>query len=884
MPPRAPGLSSDQVRSLRQRYGPNLLPPPRRPPAALLLLKQAWHFFAIMLWVAAGLALLAGLPQLAAAIAVVVIVNAVFSFVQEHRADRAAERLRDLLPLNATVRRDGHRTVVPAGELVPGDLVLLEPGDRVSADLRAERVSGLRVDESLLTGESVPRPARAGDTMYAGTHVTDGLAEATVVSTGPATRLGALTRLTRGAHRPRSPLSRQLQRVVTVIAATAVGVGVVFFGLATAVGLAAGEGFLLALGVTVALVPEGLLPTVTLSLARAAQRMAGRNALVKRLESVETLGSTTFICTDKTGTLTRNQMSAMVVWAPAGTAAVTGDGYAPEGVVHADGAVGAAVAELARSAVTAATGRAVWRDGAWRPLGDPTEVALHVLACRAGVAVPPVEHGHPGLRRYPFDAQRRRASALVDGVLHVNGAPDSVLPRCAADPAVVRAATQAVHEYGARGLRVLAVARRTAAPPPESDPDLVERDLELLGLVGLVDPPRPDVADAIGSCRRAGIKLAILTGDHPSTARAIASEVGLLGPDRIVVEGRDLPADDGELATLLDADGVVVARVSPEDKLRIAKVLQQRGHVVAMTGDGVNDAPAMREADIGVAMGASGTDVAREAADLVLLDDHFATIVAAVELGRATYANIRRSLTYHLTDNAAELAPFLVWALTAGTYPLALSVLQILALDIGTDILPALALGAEPPNPRTMQGPPPRRRLIDRKVLGRAFGVLGPPEILVAMTGFTVVLATGGWTWGTQPGPTLLAAASGTAFTAIVLGQLANAFACRSEAVPAWRVRLLGNRLLVGAVVVEGLLLLAFLSPPLAGLLGGDWPPTEGWLFATAAIPAVLIADAVHKALRGRAAARNRRADAAAPTRRDEQVSGLPATPPRRQS
>jgi len=818
----------------------------------VLLARQAVHFFAIMLWVAAGLALVAGLPELAVAIVVVVVVNAVFSFVQEYRADRAADRLRDLMPRSATVRRDGHRQIVPAVDLVPGDVVLLEPGDRVSADLRVTRSSGLRVDESLLTGESVPRPAGEGAALYAGTHVTDGLAEAVVTTTGARTRLGGLTRLTRATHRPPSPLSRQLHRVVTVIAATAVAVGVAFFGVAVAVGLGVADGFLLALGVTVALVPEGLLPTVTLSLARAAQRMARRNALVRRLESVETLGSCTFICTDKTGTLTRNEMSAVQVWTPAGAAVVSGEGYAPDGQVHASGAVAQAVGELATSAVTAATGRAVRRDGRWRPLGDPTEVALHVLACRAGAPVPEAEHAHPDIRRYPFDGRRRRASALRGGVLHVNGAPEAVLQRCRMDGAVREAARRAVHGYTERGLRVLAVARRGGVTAPPADPDEVERDLELLGLVGMEDPPRPDVADAVAACRRAGVRIAVLSGDHPATAGAVAREIGLLGPDGVVVEGRHLPDDDAELAGLLEGGDVVVARVDPEAKLRIARVLQRRGHVVAMTGDGVNDAPAMREADIGVAMGASGTDVAREAADLVLLDDHFGTIVAAVELGRATYANIRRFLTYHLTDNAAELAPFLVWALTGGTFPLALSVLQILALDIGTDILPALALGAEPPNPRTMRGPPPRRRLIDRRVLARAFGVLGAAEIVVALGAFTLVLVEGGWSWGEQPAPGLLAAASGTAFTAIVLGQFANAFACRSEVRPAWRVPPLGNRLLLGAVAVEAVLLVAFLSPPLSRILGGDWPPSVGWLAAAAAVPAVLLADAARKAVAGR--------------------------------
>jgi magnesium-transporting ATPase (P-type) len=334
---------------------------------------------------------------------------------------------------------------------------------------------------------------------------------------------------------------------------------------------------------------------------------------------------------------------------------------------------------------------------------------------------------------------------------------------------------------------------------------------------------------------------------------AVARQVGLAGADPLVLEGKDLPADEDELGRLLDRDGVVVARVAPEDKLRITRALQRRGHVVAMTGDGVNDAPALRAADIGVAMGATGSDVAREAADLVLLDDHFGTIVNAVETGRATFANIRRFLVYHLTDNVAELAPFVLWAVTGGAFPLAIGVLQILALDIGTDLLPALALGAEPPNPRTLRGPARTGQLIDRGVLGRAFGVLGPAEVLASMGAFTAVLLAGGWRWGAAPSDSLLTIASGTAFAAIVLGQLANAFACRSGTRPAWRLRLRANPLLLGAVAVEIVLLLVFLGvPPVAALLGGGLPGPGGWLLAATAVPAVLLADAAAKALRRR--------------------------------
>ncbi|MFG1949227.1 cation-translocating P-type ATPase [Nonomuraea sp. NPDC048826] len=798
------GLTVAEAAARLARDGPNVLPSGRRTPAVVLLLRQMVHFFALLLWGASVLALLAGMPQLAVAIVIVVLLNGAFAFAQEYRADKASQRLRELIPANVVVRRDGRRTVVAAAELVAGDVVLLEAGDRISADLRLADVHALGVNESMLTGESrMVRPA-AGDEVFAGTFVVEGQAEAVATATGGRTRLAGIARLTEEASRPPSPLSVQLGKVVRIVAGIALAVGAAFFGLAQLLGMHAGESFLFALGVTVALVPEGLLPTVTLSLARAAQRMADNNALVRHLEAVETLGSATFICTDKTGTLTRNEMTVAALWAP-----------------------DCPPADVLRTAVLSSTGR--MSDG--KPVGDPMEVALHVEALRLGADV-----DDEITARFPFDPLRRRASVVAGGRLHLKGAPDAVLPLCRAVPGV----DEALAAMSDRGLRVLAVARGDTAQ---------ERDLEFLGLVGLFDPPRADVAEAIWKCRIAGIKLAMVTGDHPRTARAIAAEVGLLGDDELVVTGAELPGDDAALGELLDRDGVVVARVTPEDKLRIARALRSRGHVVAMTGDGVNDGPALREADIGIAMGASGTDVAREAADLVLLDDHFATIVSAVELGRATYANVRRFLTYHLTDNVAELTPFAVWALSGGTIPLALSVLQVLALDIGTDLLPALALGAEPANPRTMHRPARTGSLIDRRVLVRVFGVLGPTQALAEMGAFIGVLLLGGWQLGAVPDAGLLAAASGAAFAAVVLGQFANAFACRSQSRWVGRMRWRTNPLLLGAVAVEAVLLLVFLGlPAVAGLLGGAFPPAAGWALAALAIPAVILADAAYKA------------------------------------
>jgi magnesium-transporting ATPase (P-type) len=840
------GLSSSDAAHRLLELGPNAVPRPRPPSPVRLLLGQMLHFFALLLWAAAVLAWIADMPELAVAIAVVVVVNGVFAFLQEYRADKAGQKLLELMPALATVQRDGHRRQIPVRDIVVGDLLLLEAGDGVAADGRLVSVTGLAVDESALTGESTTTHPSPGDEVHAGTYVVEGEAAVDVSATGPATQLAHVMALTRSAGSSASPLAIRLRRVVRLIAGIAVAVGVVFFVVSLVLGMPVQDGFLFAVGVMVALVPEGLLPTVTLSLARGAQRMAHRHALVRRLDAVETMGSTTFICTDKTGTLTRNEMSVVEIWTPEGTASVVGHGYAPTARIDADDGVLPALRDVALAAVRCSTGRMVRSGEQWTAHGDPMEVALHVLALRAGIDVSAQETAQPLLRRLPFDARRRRMSVVAGDQVYVKGAPDSVLALTSAGDDAVGA----VAGMAARGLRVLAVARRAAAAADQDASLLdVERDLELLGLVGLEDPPRDDVHAAVAACRGAGIKLAMVTGDHLGTATAIAREVGLLR-DGPVLEGSDLPADDSELGALVDRDGVVIARVTPEDKLRIARALRARGHVVAMTGDGVNDGPALREADIGIAMGRSGSDVAREAADVVLLDDNFATIVAAVELGRATFANIRRFLTYHLTDNVAELTPFLFWALSGGEIPLALTVLQILALDIGTDLLPALALGAEPPDRATMRQRPSTGALIDLGVLGRVFGVLGPAEAAVEMAAFFVVLGLAGWTLGAELPAQTLAAASGAAFAAVVLGQLGNAFACRSETRWAGALRMTGNPMLLWAVAVEIVLLVVFLAPPLAGLLGGSPPPAVGWAFVLAAPVVVVLADAAAKAVR----------------------------------
>lgn len=849
----AAGLTTERAAELLQQAGPNVLPVGKPVPQWRKLWGELTHFFALMLWVAAALAFVADMPQLAVAIIVVVIVNGVFAHIQQERAQHAAAKLRGLLPADVRVRRDGQVTTVHAGDLVVRDAILLTAGDRIPADVVLDTATACAVDESMLTGESVPVPKAAGDAAWGGTFLVNGDAEATVTATGAGTRLAGIAALTSGAVPPPTPLALELRRIVRVVALVALGIAALFFLVSLLAGIPWRDSFLFAIGVAVALVPEGLLPTVTLSLAMGAQRMAARNALVRNLEAVETLGSTTFICTDKTGTLTQNRMNAVEVCTPAGTVRIMGDGYAPDAEVQGTGRDAAAAAALAARA--ASQGRAVFRNGQWQAAGDPMEAAIDALARRlAGdVAATPAPW-----RRLAFDPVRRRESALVGRDLFCKGAPEAVLPLCAGLPAGTAGQVQ---DMASQGLRVIAVARRSLGGRAADGADAwdqapaadLERGLELLGLIGLHDPPRPGVDEVIRTARQAGLKLAMITGDHPATAAAIAREIGLAGPGAQVVEGAGLPEDDQMLGALLDRDGMVVSRVSPEQKLRVARALQARGHVVAMTGDGVNDGPALREADIGVAMGRGGTDVAREAADLVLLDDHFATIVAAIEQGRATYANIHRFLTYHLTDNVAELTPFVVWALSGGQFPLALGVLQILALDIGTDLLPALALGAEAPGKRVLTRPPDRRHLMDRRLMVRVFCVLGPVEAFIEMAAFSTVLFAGGWTRGDAPGHELLLAASGTAFTAVVLGQLANAFACRSATQPPWRLGWTSNRLLLWAVLAELVVLAAcLLLPAAAALLGQAPPPPAGLLAAAAAIPAVLAADWAHKAIRAR--------------------------------
>lgn len=846
------GLTSSEVEQRRLEFGSNEFRLHESTSVVGQFVVQLVHFFALLLWIAGILAFIAGMPQLGIAVFVIVVLNALFAFVQERRAGHAAERLRKLLPRSCTVIRDGTPIVLDSGELVVGDLVVLSEGDRISADLEIRTSASLAVDTSSLTGESIPEHLSEGDRLFTGSFVVEGEARATVIAVGTNTRFAALSQMTTAGSRPRTPLRVELERISRLIAAMAASVGVAFFAVSVLIKSDPSDAFLFGVGVSVALVPEGLLPTVTLSLALGAQRMSERKALVRHLEAAETLGSTTFICTDKTGTLTRNEMQVVEVWTPNGRATLSGEGYAPEAIVTFDSDDAASsVAGVALASARCGSGRAVCVDGSWEARGDPMEAALVALSARCGNDLEADEIARPEVLRFPFDARRRRMTVVVGDEVIVKGAPDAVLPLCV-DGA---GAEVELHRLASSGLRVLAIAIRRLDGPllgGERAEDL-ECRLRLLGLVGLEDPPRRGVANALESCRRAGVRVAMVTGDHPRTAAAIAAEIGLSTSDSPVIVGDDLVGDDAEVAQQIDHDGIVIARVSPENKLRITRALQRRGHVVAMTGDGVNDAPALRASSIGIAMGKSGTDVARDAADLILLDDDFSTIVSAIEQGRSTYANIRRFLTYYLAGNVAELAPFVIWALSGGRIPLAIGVLQILALDVGTSVLPALALGAQPPDPRTLGRPRELRHLLTRAVFFRAFVLLGPALAIAEMVAFFAAFGLSGWRPGEAfPIGASLAAASGAAFTSVVLGQAANSFACRSTTRVVWKVPFGANRFLLVAVAVELILLAVFLIPPISVFLGQAIPSPGAVLVAMCSMPLIVLCDSLQKTMHQR--------------------------------
>jgi sodium/potassium-transporting ATPase subunit alpha len=823
------GLSTAEAQRRLREYGQNCIDEIRSEPQWRQFLREFTHFFALILWVAAGLAFFAesrspaeGMWQLGVAIVAVILINGSFSFWQEYRAEQAIAALRKLLPQNVKVMRDGLLFTLPVESLVPGDLILLEEGDNVPADCRLIAGVEVRVNTSTITGESEPK-ARSPESvanpssletknlLLAGTSLVSGQGRAIVFATGMHTEFGKIAHLTQTAEKSASHLQQEIARLSKLVAIFATSLGLLFFAIGTWVGLPFWTNLMFAIGIIVANVPEGLLPTVTLSLAMATQRMAKRNALVRHLPAVETLGATTVICSDKTGTLTENRMSVQQVF----FAGALSESKMPLDRQRAG--------HLLRNAQVCHNLKRGQHDGGEVWLGDPMEVALNDFARQAK------DFGAtPVLGQLPFDSERRRMSVIVehDGErwLYCKGAPEVVLALCTQidqaggeaplDVAGRQQVGEAQEAMADRGLRVLAFAWRKLAAQ-----DLpLEQGLTLSGLLGLHDPPRPEVPEAITRCQTAGIKVIMVTGDHPHTALAIAREIGLVrGEQASVILGDALrKMTAAQLQIALDSPEILFARVTAEQKMLVVNALKNKGEIVAVTGDGVNDAPALKSAHIGIAMGVSGTDVAKAAADMILLDDNFASIVNAVEEGRAVFENIRKFLTYILTSNIPELIPYLAFVLFK--IPLPLTIIQILAVDLGTDMLPALALGAERPDPELMRQPPrpAHERLLSWPLLARAYLWLGLLEAGVAMAAFFFVLHLGGWQYGGELGKLapLYLQATTACLAAIVVAQMVNLFACRHPRAAAMRLSLRQNPLLLLGLGVElGLILFIVYTP-----------------------------------------------------------------------
>jgi calcium-translocating P-type ATPase len=839
------GLDESEAKRRLAEFGPNQVEEIAGEPLILTFSREFIHFFALILWIAAALAFFAewkqpgeGMSTLGFAIIGVIVINGTFSFWQAYQAERALAVLKKLLPHASKVQRSGSVRQIPSAELVPGDVILLESGDIVPADCRLVEAFGVRVNNATITGESVPssrnaEPCEEAEILHspnillAGTSLVSGESKAIVFATGSHSAFGQIAHLTQTTADTISPLQTEIIRVSRIVAGLALTLGVVFFSIGRMIGLSFWENFIFAIGIIVANVPEGLLPTVTLSLAMASQRMAKRNALIRHLPAVEALGCTTVICTDKTGTLTQNRMSAKRLFI---------DG------VMADTTQAATPATMPFFKIAACCHDLKKSDTGW--LGDPMEIALIQLAESAATAISDSQRIH----EIPFDSEKRRLSTVhttADGpTLYCKGAPEVVLARCShamiAGKTVELSDTlkasykTAAERMGKDGLRVLALAWRLL--PENFDLASADSDMVIAGLVGLEDPPRPEVPEALQQCRNAGIKVIMVTGDHPQTAEAIAREIGLVRSEHpVVITGTQLThLSNIQLQLALDAPEIIFARVQAEQKMRIVATLKKKNEIVAVTGDGVNDAPALRKAHVGIAMGLSGTDVARESADMVLLDDNFASIVAAIEEGRAVFTNIRNFLTYILTSNIPEIIPYLAFVIFR--IPLPLTIIQILAVDLGTDMLPALGLGAEKPGPDIMKAPPRRRdqRLLNGTLLARAYLFLGMMQAAAAMSAFFFVLQLGGWHSGLSlpSNAPLYLQATTACLSAIVVMQVANVFLCRSERRSLVSRGIFSNKLILVGVAAEIAIILLINYTPWGNTLFGTAPiPLSVWIF-----------------------------------------------------
>jgi P-type Ca2+ transporter type 2C len=856
------GLTPADAEARLEQYGFNELAERPRPGFWQLLLRQFNDFIVIMLIVASVVSFLLGEVIEAGAIMAIVILNAVLGVIQEGKAEEALAALKKMAAPEARVLRDGHRVTVPARELAPGDVVFLEAGNYIPADLRLIKSVNLKVDEASLTGESVPVEKKADLTLseeaplgdrdncaFMGATVTYGRGAGIVVSTGMQTQIGLIAEMIQSYEEEPTPLQVRLDQLGrwlgwgALIICAIVFIEALIQDIDLAVVTSQGvipylmqaqerivELFIVAVSLAIAAVPEGLAAVVTICLALGMREMVRRHALIRRLPAVETLGSATVICSDKTGTLTQNEMTAVRLYVANLRLDVGGEGYQPEGTFDnygdpVDPHDNAEIMKLLTGSLLCSDAQLERLEpeedgGQYRMVGDPTEGALVVAAAKAGLWRDEVEERLPRVAEIPFDSDRKRMTTIhqkgeAEYIAYVKGAPDVILPFCGTileegtdvslTPGRRNHIENTIRDLGQEGLRVLAVTYRPLERlPDELDAKKVEKDLSLIGLVAMTDPARPEVKPAVEKARRAGIRTMMITGDYPDTARAIAQQIDLIRPYGEVLTGAELESmSEAQLVDRID-DVDVFARVSPQHKVRIVEALKARDQVVAMTGDGVNDAPALKRAAIGVAMGITGTDVTKETADMVLTDDNYASIVSAVEQGRIIYSNIRKFVYYLISCNLAEI--MVIFLTTLAGQPPPLTAIQLLWLNLLTDGAPALALGLEHGDPDIMEQPPrpPREPIINRLML---------TGIIVQTIAITAIVLTAyyiGWAWN----PSDLTLAQTMAFITLSTSELARAYTARSERVSLFRLGVFSNKFMQYAVLLSIVLLLGAVYVP----------------------------------------------------------------------
>ena len=891
------GLSKETARSRLREHGPNILPEAKKQPLARKVATQFKNLFNVLLIVAATLSFVTGISssdlssiEMGFAIILVVLISVVFSLFQEHRAERAIEALHLLVPENIRVMRDRKITQIPASEVVPGDVVALEEGDKVPADARL--ISGFQfsVDNSMLTGEAEPQQrydvCKSQDDssledvtnlVFAGTTVTSGSGLAVVLATGTDTRFGQVVGIAREVEEPLSPLQKEINLTARLNFVAAIAIGILFLVIALQfLELPMSDSLLFMIGVMVSLVPEGLQITLTLSLALSSLAMSRKNVVVKRLSSAETLGSVTVICSDKTGTITEGQMTVRKMWISGDILEVSGEGYEPEGAVHFQGRELKAsgrkdlevLCEIAaldnRATLVPPLDRRKYR---WTAVGDTTDAALLVLCAKAGLDPKKALDNKPRIGMIPFESTRKMMTSIHEtqkGTVQafVKGAGSEIVARSKTilwndkivpmtDELSMRILTQ-VDEFARDAYRVITLAvRDLPGRSKDYDSASVEADLTFVGLVAILDPPRKDVEQAVFKARKAGVKVVMMTGDHVLTAEAIARRVGIVtSSDSLVISCEKLhERSDAELSDMLSIPELVFARVTPEQKLRIVRVLRAKGETVAVTGDGVNDAPALLEADIGIAMGITGTDVARESADMVLLDDNFASIVNGVEVGRSVFDNLKKFIVYVYGHNWAELMTFVAFVLLHT--PLPLAVIGVLAIDLMLEIPPSLSLTMEPPEPGIMDRPPRSKtsRLFDVKTLARSFYIGSLTGVVATLWCFSV-WHEAGWSLGMASMADREAYLKGTTvvLVAIMAGQLGNFFATRTNIRSSFKISISANRWLLPSLVAELAILVAIVYVPFMQTIfdSRSLEPIE-WVYLFSFAPVILLLEEARK-------------------------------------